>query len=207
MLDVYLKPGERKTVWVQLERKNCDGPVGIAVGGLPLQGLAIAPWPLPSLSAKLIAYPFEIAADPAAEDSKSLLGVTASLGDARKTIMFNVYVRKNEPAVVPKKIRRQITDKLTNADLLDKVRTNSRCKSFPIPLKAGNTYVIDMVSNDFDSYLRIESGKGVPLAANDDSGGGLNARITFIPTEDDTYYLVATSFETGGLGQFTITVR
>src|SRR5262249_39834906 len=56
-------------------------------------------------------------------------------------------------------------------------------------MTAGKTYVIDMNSAQFDTYLRLESSKGKVLAENDDIDppNNLNSRIVFTPAEDGTY--------------------
>src|SRR6266542_4412649 len=69
-----------------------------------------------------------------------------------------------------------IKGKLTKDDPKDRVR-NAASKVYPVTMKRGKTYTIDMVSTQFDSFLRLEDAKGTELAQDDDSGGNLNARI------------------------------
>jgi tetratricopeptide (TPR) repeat protein/tRNA A-37 threonylcarbamoyl transferase component Bud32 len=81
---------------------------------------------------------------------------------------------------------------------------------YQVNLKAGMTYVIDMISSDpkaLDPYLILADSKGVKLAEDDDGGGGLNARITFRAVKDGAYRIVAASFGPAGNGEFTLTVR
>jgi len=69
--------------------------------------------------------------------------------------------------------------------------------------------VIDMVSPDpkaLDPYLVLQDADRKTLAEDDDSGGNLNARITFRAPADGIYRLRATSFG-AGRGPFTLTVR
>ncbi len=80
------------------------------------------------------------------------------------------------------------------------------CKTYAVKLHKGKTYVIDMVSTDFDTYLRLETAKGETLAEDDDSGGDLNAQIVFSPEADAEYKLVATRFADGS-GTYTLKVR
>jgi hypothetical protein len=66
-----------------------------------------------------------------------------------------------------------------------------------------------MVSFDpkaLDPYLYVDDATGKQLAEDDDSGGGLNARIVLRAEQDGTYRIRATSFNAGG-GTFTLTVR
>ena len=82
---------------------------------------------------------------------------------------------------------------------------------FAVTLEAGRTYQIDMEGSSTDggtlenpflyamrdangSYLRHADGwLDVVSTADRDSGEGLNARVTFTPDEDATYYVVAGS--------------
>jgi serine/threonine protein kinase/tetratricopeptide (TPR) repeat protein len=81
---------------------------------------------------------------------------------------------------------------------------------YQVKLVVGKTYVIDMVSPDqkaLDPYLVLMDSSGKTLAEDDDSGEGLNARITFRPGKDDTYRIQATSFGWIGNCEFALTVN
>ena len=71
---------------------------------------------------------------------------------------------------------------------------------------AANAFQIDLVSNDFDSYLRVLDKNGKELAFDDDSGGGRNARLTFTPPSPGVYRIVAASFN-GNVGDFTLSIE
>jgi eukaryotic-like serine/threonine-protein kinase len=78
----------------------------------------------------------------------------------------------------------------------------------PIKMAARKTYVIDMASAEFDTYLRLEDAKGKVLAENDDiSETNQNSRIVFTAPVDGPYRIVATSFQQRGAGAYTVTVR
>jgi tetratricopeptide (TPR) repeat protein len=80
---------------------------------------------------------------------------------------------------------------------------------YRVRLQAGVTYVIDMVSPDpkaLDPYLVLQDADRKTLAEDKDSGGNLNARITFRARADGIYRLRATSYG-AGRGPFTLTVR
>ena len=72
-------------------------------------------------------------------------------------------------------------------------------------LEKGQKYVIDMKSTALDSFLRLEDAAGKQLAEDDDSGGKLDARIVFTPTEDGVYRLTTLAFD-GRFGEFTLSV-
>ncbi len=71
----------------------------------------------------------------------------------------------------------------------------------------GNTEVIiTMTSNDFDAYLVLTDSAGTVIAEDDDSGGRLNAQITTVLPNDDTYTIIATSLRAyRSQGQFSAT--
>jgi tetratricopeptide (TPR) repeat protein len=71
----------------------------------------------------------------------------------------------------------------------------------------GKTYVIDLVSDQFDTYLLVEDDQGKTLAEDDDGGEGLNSRLVFVPPSSGTYRLVATSYGQQGAGPYTLSVQ
>lgn len=81
-------------------------------------------------------------------------------------------------------------------------------KSYEVALKKG-VYVIEMKSDDFDTYLILKNDKGKELVRNDDIGqGDLNSRLSFTPKEAGNYEIVATSFNKGSAsGAYTLTIK
>ncbi|WP_310475484.1 pre-peptidase C-terminal domain-containing protein [Sandarakinorhabdus sp.] len=84
---------------------------------------------------------------------------------------------------------------------------------FSVLLEAGRTYQFDLRgahSGDgtlSDPLLRILDSNGNVVQFDDDSGDGLNARISeFKPNESGTYYLAAASFSSTDLGTYSISV-
>jgi hypothetical protein len=73
-------------------------------------------------------------------------------------------------------------------------------------MAAGTLYTIDLVSDDFDAFLRLESPGGEILKLDDDGGGDLNSRIAFAPTEAGAYRIFVTSLG-NGTGNFTLRVQ
>jgi hypothetical protein len=97
--------------------------------------------------------------------------------------------------------------KLTAKDPLDKLRPDSYHKVHTLKLKAGRAYQIDLRSDDFDAYLRLEDSQGKSLAEDDDGGGGTDARLVFIPPKEDDYRIIVTTFAKGDTGSYALTVR
>lgn len=88
-----------------------------------------------------------------------------------------------------------IDSELNGSDAKDRKLKDSAAKVHKLPLKEGLVYVIDLVSKEFDAYLRIEDAAGNHLAHDDDGGGALNARLFFIPPATAEYSVIATAFK------------
>jgi eukaryotic-like serine/threonine-protein kinase len=64
-----------------------------------------------------------------------------------------------------------------------------------IDFKADRSYIIDVESTDFDTFLILQDAQGQPLAENDDGGGLLNSRLYVRPTMPGQHRLVVTSYD------------
>lgn len=113
------------------------------------------------------------------------------------------HAGESKPAGSGKFVPLQAAGRLSDTDTKDS-KLGNPCKVFQILLLKGTEYRIDMKSADFDSYLRLEDPDGNELTANDDGGGGRNARIAFTPKRDGTYRVIAIAF--GGEGTYTLKV-
>jgi peroxiredoxin len=100
----------------------------------------------------------------------------------------------------------KVQGKLSPSDPKDK-KTNSASQTHNINMKAGYLYTIDMVSNEFDSFLRLEDSKGKQLDEDDDSGGNLNARMIFNCSIDGDYKVICTALGAEGGGNYSLTVK
>jgi len=60
--------------------------------------------------------------------------------------------------------------------------------------RAGQRVAISLKADDFDSYLELFDVNHNSLATDDDSGGELNARLTFVLPEDGDYLIEARGF-------------
>ncbi|MGB3533096.1 MAG: trypsin-like peptidase domain-containing protein [Microcoleaceae cyanobacterium] len=69
---------------------------------------------------------------------------------------------------------------------------------------AGQQVVIEMSSDEIDSYLILLAADGSELAQDDDSGGDKNARITVTLPSDGTYTFLANSYEAGQSGNYQL---
>jgi tetratricopeptide (TPR) repeat protein len=96
---------------------------------------------------------------------------------------------------------------LTQQDSFDTKFNKQRCKCYPVRMEAGKTYRIDLVSVDFDAFLRVENSAGREKAYDDDSGGDLNARLDFRPTESGEYRVIVTTYLPNQTGGFVLAIQ
>jgi tetratricopeptide (TPR) repeat protein/serine/threonine protein kinase len=105
-------------------------------------------------------------------------------------------------------LRKEARCSYTETQYKSALNAKQREQTHPLQMSAGMTYVIDLESPQFDTYLRLEDSQGKVLAENDDiSKDNLNSRILFTPKEDGTYRIIATSFQQRGSGAYTLTIR
>ena len=100
---------------------------------------------------------------------------------------------------------------ITRGSAMDRVRQGCHANVHTMNFAANRTYQLDLISprgtSSFDTWLRIEDSTGRALANDDDSGEGLNSRITFRPPRSGTYRLVVTTYSRGATGSYELTVR
>jgi hypothetical protein len=88
-----------------------------------------------------------------------------------------------------------------------------RHKLYSVRMEANRTYQIDMKSNQIDAFLIVVDDTGADVARDDDSGGGLNARIIFTPARAGVFQIEACHCPQGinpqapTTGNFTITIQ
>ena len=107
-------------------------------------------------------------------------------------------------AQILKDAQRRFTRTRLEETLSDQVKS----RVHELKMLKGKTYVLDLESPDFNTFLILEDAAGKKLAENDDIGpDNLNSRINFTPTEDGVNRIVATSFQQRGVGAYTLTIR
>ena len=83
-------------------------------------------------------------------------------------------------------------------------------KRFEVRLQGGKQYRLTMDSKDLDSFLVLQDKTGKELAFDDDSGGGLNSLLVYIPSSDDTYTVFAAALQnqkaTKNTGSFVLRI-
>jgi hypothetical protein len=73
--------------------------------------------------------------------------------------------------------------------------------------QAGEMVTLDVMSTDFDAYAVIQDLNGAAVARDDDSGGNLNARITYTLPYTGAFRLIANTLRVGATGGYTLSVR
>jgi hypothetical protein len=99
----------------------------------------------------------------------------------------------------------EIVGQLIPGDVPDKERRHP-CKIHTLTFEKDRVYVIDLMSRDFDCWLRVADADGKTLAQDDDGGEGLNSRLRFTAPKTGPFQVVATSFA-GGAGTYVLKVR
>jgi hypothetical protein len=77
---------------------------------------------------------------------------------------------------------------------------------FSVALSEGQSVQIDIVSEDFDTYLELLDSNGSIIDENDDGGDGLNSRLFFTAPASDTYIIRVRAFGGDATGDFTVSV-
>jgi len=98
-----------------------------------------------------------------------------------------------------------VRGKLSKEDRDDKT-INSANKVHAHDLKAGDVYIIDLTSKDFDTVLILKDAAGKRLAVDDDGGDGTNSRIVFKATKSEKHQLVVISFD-GAVGNYALKIK
>ena len=62
-----------------------------------------------------------------------------------------------------------------------------------LPVKANQSFTVDLISDDFDAYILLTRSRGEKLVDNDDGGGGCNARIVYTATDGHPLRIVVNS--------------
>jgi hypothetical protein len=102
----------------------------------------------------------------------------------------------------------ELTARITDKDKRDTARQQMFAKIYHVKMVKDKVYSIDMIASPaFDAFLRLEDAEGKQLAADDDSGGNLNALIVFRAPETGTYKIITTTFAPNAQGEFLLRVE
>lgn len=102
-------------------------------------------------------------------------------------------------------VGQMMTGTLTMADPV--FTDGTHYKQFFFYGQAGQTIQIDVMSSDFDAFCLLLDQNNNELARDDDSGEGLNARITRTLSYTGTYRIIVNSYRSGAYGNFTVSLQ
>ncbi len=123
------------------------------------------------------------------------------LPDAERTMWLGLWA---DVAGLLKAARTHYSESRREGILTEKERS----QTYAWKMSAGRTYVIDMGSVMFDTFLRVQDTTGKLLTENDDfCPESTNSRLIFTPQAAAIYRIVATSYEAGGTGTYNLRMR
>lgn len=77
-----------------------------------------------------------------------------------------------------------------------------------LDMTAGATYVLDVESADFDTFVKLQLPTGMTVAENDDiEPTNTNSRLIYRSREDTNYRVVVSAFDNIGTGAYTLKIR
>lgn len=84
---------------------------------------------------------------------------------------------------------------------------NSLYHAYLYTASAGETITVDVMSSEFDAYVLIQDAGGTRLVSDDDSGEGLNARLTYTFPYSGTFRIIVNTYAAGASGAYTLAVH
>lgn len=84
---------------------------------------------------------------------------------------------------------------------------NHYTRSYLVQMVSGRRFQIDLMSSEFDTYLKLLNPIGTEVAFDDDGGVGTNARIVYVPPSNGYYRIIVTSWTPRATGAFHLTVH
>lgn len=134
--------------------------------------------------------------------------------EAAKAGAQNVAIIGNPHTIGPKGLT--LKGSISNRDSPDQFPGEPPCHVYGVNMEAGKTYTIDLISNEFDAFLRLEDQGCAELAAHDDIIPAVdqNAKIVFRCQRTDVYRVVVRPLEVFdptrnriSQGQYTLEIR
>lgn len=111
-----------------------------------------------------------------------------------------------EAVVLP--VSNQITGELASSDKKSLTRSSAYTDRYIInTVTAGEEVVIEMQSSDFNSYLYLYDQYQRLLREDDNSGGDNNARINYVPLNNEPLLIETTSYNDNRLGNYNLSLK
>ncbi len=112
------------------------------------------------------------------------------------------------PTGIVLRVSNTVPGELASSDTRSQTRTNAFADRYRITsVTVGQELVIDMISDEFDSYLYLYDAFNRLLHQDDNSGGGTQARLRYTPMHSGELLVEATSFQDHSLGRYTLTLE
>ncbi len=105
------------------------------------------------------------------------------------------------------KIAKTIDGTIKKTDPFDIEREKCWRHVHEFKMEKGKTYTLDLSSEEFDAYMRLEHDEKGKIAEDDDGAGNLNSRIVFAADADGIYRIVVTTCDPGQIGTYRLTIR
>jgi thiol-disulfide isomerase/thioredoxin len=119
-----------------------------------------------------------------------------------------VVVGLGAPAARAQEVLFKKAEALTSDDPRDTKLKSAYAKSYTVKLTEGKAYRIDLTSDDFDTFLRLEDKAGKELAFNDDiAPDNLNSRLIYVAPKTAEYKLIVTTFVPNKTGDFVLEMK
>ncbi|KMQ51417.1 peptidase [Chitinispirillum alkaliphilum] len=117
------------------------------------------------------------------------------------SLLLGVFVNSHAgSSPIPLLVGHEIS--LNTEEALELYCESARGIRYSFAVSKGESYVIDMKSDEVDSYLEL-SVSGMHLS-DDDGGEGYDARIIFEAESDDNAVILARTYEQSGIGAFSL---
>jgi hypothetical protein len=128
----------------------------------------------------------------------------AASGDYTLTLEVGVV---DEPTVVPT----EPTDvpeggDIAIGDTVSGTLGSSLSETYTFAGEAGQVVTITLISEDFDTYLRLYGPNGDELVTDDDGAGNLDSRISLFELPENGLYTIAVETFSGDTGDYTLTL-
>ena len=111
----------------------------------------------------------------------------------QKLVLTNFHVVTRKPDTKIGKILMTKDGTLTKSDPRD--QDGVPFHSIEFRFEGGTDYQIDLLSPQFDPFLRLVNSSGVTVAQEEVGGGGFNSSIQFKPPVDGNYKIIVSSFD------------
>jgi hypothetical protein len=127
-------------------------------------------------------------------------------------LVLNTYVgagdKKDKGKDKPKPMEDVvINSELIKGDLMDKVAANRFAKAYTFQMEKGKGYQIELQSQAFLPYLRLENSTGQQIAAEFDRFRMQSAIIVHRPTKTEECQIIVTSQNVNATGKFKLTLK